>query len=213
MDVLDRLQEIRTGTEIVGAAGIDFKSPAPRLDPSATPGDVFQLIVQCNRQVNSMLERSAQPGDVYQQLQQATFYASEILSALDDPDPFPSMPEHQPGMTSGHVYGRVLEVFGHLSVAFDELNLEMVHWAGGAYRVDESISPSDVIDLGTLLLGELEYLHSRVPDARVPINAPHPGTRWPSDVYQLAGVLNDQATRIMIRAQQDPNLLRALGSE
>ncbi|MGI9625208.1 MAG: hypothetical protein ACR2QM_00115 [Longimicrobiales bacterium] len=206
VDVLDRLAEIRSGTEIVGAAAINGESNAPRLDPTATPDDVFKVIVQNNRQVNRMLERSTQPGDVYQQFQQATFYASEILAAIDDPNPFPNMPPHQPGMTPGHVYGRVLGVFDRLSVAFEALGLEMVDWAGGAYQIDQTITPGDVIDLGTLLLSELEYLHSRIPGARAPINAAHPGTRWPSDVYQLVGLLDDQATRIMVQARQNPGL-------
>jgi len=207
--VLDRLQEIRAGTEIVGAAAIVGESAAPPLDPSATPSDVFQLIVQCSRQINRMLERSAQPGDVYQRVQQATFFASEILAAVGDPNPFPAMPEHLPGMRPGHVFGRMLEGFERLSVAFDAIGFEMVHWAGGVYQVDLSTSPSDVFDLSTLLLTELEYLHSSVPGARVPITASHPGSRWSSDVYQLVGLLNDQLTRIMVRAQQDPGAFRS----
>ena len=57
-------------------------------------------------------------------------------------------------------------------------------------------------------MSELEYLHSRVPGARAPIIAAHPGIRWPSDVYQMVGLLRDQVNRIMVQAQRDPNLLR-----
>ena len=91
------------------------------------------------------------------------------------------------------------------------LDLQMVDWIGGAYVVDDAIDPSDVYDLATLLLSELEYLHSLVPGARAPIQAAHPGKRWPSDVYQLAGVLAHQAGYIMVLAREEPESLRGPG--
>ncbi len=202
--VFDRLQEIRQGAEIVGAAGIAGESPALEKDPAATPADVFEVLLRSSQQVNRMLERQAQPGDVYQRVQQATFYASEVLAAVDDPSPFPALPAHEPGLRPGHVFGRLLDVFGRLAVGFEELGLPIVTWAGGTYVVDEQMTPSDVLDLATLILSELEYLHSRVPGARAPIQAEHPGHRWPSDVYQEAGVLSEQVLRIMRGAQTNP---------
>jgi len=64
-----------------------------------------------------------------------------------------------------------------------------------------------LFDLATLLLSELEYLHARVPGASVPLQAAHPGRRWPSNVYQQAGVLTQQSTRILVQATQDPTVL------
>lgn len=202
-----RLQEIREGAGTVGVEGIeDFEIDAVR-DPAATPSDVFQVIVQSNRQVNRMLVRPLQPGDVYQQVSQATLYASEILAALGDPTPFPGAPAYEPGLTPGHVYGRLLLVFDRLSAAFDVLDLQMLSWRGDAYAVDDSLTPSDVYDVATLLLSELEFLHSRIDGARAPLLVAHPGVRWPSDVYQRAGILTEQATRILARASADPDLL------
>ena len=207
LSVLDRLGEIREGAGIVGGSGIVGAAPTIDIDPSADPSDVFRVIVQNNRQVNRMLEREAQPGDVYQRVQQSIFYAAEILVALGDPNPMPSAPESQPGALPGNVYGRLLVVFDRLEVAFEALDLQMVDWAGGVYVVDESLTPSDVFDIGTLLLSELEYLHSLVEGARSPIRAGHPGRRWPSDVHQQAGILGDQASRIMAHARENPDLL------
>lgn len=209
---LDRLQEIKDGVGVVRPEGIGEVPAEIEPDPSATPSDVFQSIVQSNRQVNRMLERDFQPGDVYQQVQQGIFYASEILVAMDDESPFPSAPEYRPGLRPEHVAERLLLVFGRLSVAFEELGLQIVSWSEGAHQPAESISSSDVFDLATLLLSELEYLHSRVPGARAPIRAAHPGLRWPSDVYQVAGVLAEQASRLMYQAKENPDLIRMAGS-
>lgn len=207
---LARLQEIREGIGVVGLAPIEEAASEPTLDPRATPSDVFQSIVQSNRQVNRMLERQVQPGDVYQQVQQAIFYASEILAALGDPNPYPAAPEYEPGRRPAHVYGRLLLVFDRLSVGFAALGLNMVNWIGSAYEIDEAtLQPSDVFDLATLLLSELEHLHSLVPGARVPLQVAHPGLRWPSDVYQQAGILSDQASRIMAYARENPDMLVA----
>lgn len=203
---MDRLQEIREGVGIVGAVGTLEPAIALQVDPSATPSHVFQAIVQGNRQLNQMMEQGVQPGDVYQQVQQAVFYASEILSAGGDDNPFPSVPEYQPGLTPGHVYGRLLSVFDRLEQVFIEVDQEMVDWQGEAYSGDESLAPSDVFDLATLLLSELEYLHSGIAGARVPLQAVHPGQRWPSNVYQQAGVLLEQAARIMALERDNPGI-------
>lgn len=204
----ERLAEIREGVGIVGAVGEMASAEESTLDPSATPSHVFQSILQSNRQLNRMLEQAVQPGDVFQQVQQSVFYASEILTVVGDDTPFPAVPTYDPGLMPAHVYGRLLAVFDRLAEAFETLDLEMVDWRGGAYDVDESLTPSDVFDLATLLLSELEYLHAQVPDARAPLQAPHPGRRWPSDVYQQAGVLAEQAARIMTLAREKPELFR-----
>ena len=202
--VLDRLGEIRLGTEIVSAAGMAGEPPALEVDPSATPSDVFEVLLRCSQQVNRMLERQAQPGDVYQRVRQATFYASEILAAVGDPEPFPALEVREPGLQPLHVFGRLFDVSRRLGVAFEALGLQLVDWPEPGDVMGQETTPSDVFDLATLILSELEYLHSRVPGARVPIQAEHPGHRWPSDVYQEAGVLSDQVLRIMYRAQTNP---------
>ena len=207
VSVLARVQEIREGMGIVGLTGIVETASLTALDPSASPSDVFQVIVQSNRQVNRMLSSQSQPGDVYQQVLQAIFYSTEILTALGDPDPFPVAPVYEPGLHPGHVYGRLLGVFDRLSSGFDSQGLDIVSWAGGAYVVDASLTPSDVFDLATLLLSELEYAHSLIPGARPPMQVVHPGRRFPADVYQQAGVLQMQASRIMLHLTESPNLL------
>lgn len=207
ISVQERLAEIRAGTEIVSQAGLGREAPTPEVHPDAVPTDVFRAIVQANRQVNRMLERAAQPGDVYKQVQQAVFYASEVLAAAGDVNPYPPPAAFEPGLRSGDVYGRLLQVFDRFSAAFDAMGLEMVTWAGGIYRVDPSLSPGDVYDLATLLLSEVEYLHSQTPGARAPVQAVDPGLRWPSDVYQQAGILNEQAARILMHARKNASLV------
>ncbi len=207
--VLDRLGEIRQGTEIVSAAGMAGDTPELEVDPSATPSDVFEVLFRCSQQVNRMLERQAQPGDVYQRVRQASFYASEILAAIGDPSPFPELEPREPGLRPLHVFGRLLDVFTHLDIAFDELGLRIVDLGGSAREFEGEITASDVFDVATLIVSELQYLHSRVPGARFPIQAEHPGHRWPSDVYQEAGVLSEQTLRIMRQAQTNPAVFRS----
>ena len=208
LGVTDRLGEIHDGIEIVGSAAFADRVSDLERDPSATPTDVFRTIVQANRQVNRMLERAAQPGDVYQLVQQGVFLASEILSAIGDANPYPPLGPLEPGLRPEHSYSRLLEVFTRLSNTFDALGLQMLHWAGGAFVIDDTVTPSDVLDMANLLISELEYLHQRTPGARAPIQAEHPGRRWPSDVYRLAGVLREQCLRIQQQARSNPDHFR-----
>lgn len=214
--VLARLAEVRDGVGVVSALSTVAEQPMAatemEVDRGATPTDVFRTIVQANRQANRMLERGVQPGDVFQQVQQSVFYASEILAAMDDPAPLPAVPEYEPGLTPGHVYGRLLTIFDRLAAAFEEADLDMLSWAGGAYAPDPSLTPSDVFDIATLLLSELEYLHGLTPGARAPLQAQHPGHRWPSDVYQQAGILAEQAARIRANVGRNPTFFAIGGS-
>ncbi|MDH3225029.1 MAG: hypothetical protein OEO23_15010, partial [Gemmatimonadota bacterium] len=187
---------------------IEAESQAEPSDGEGTPTDVFQSIVQSTRQVNLMLEREPQPGDVYQRIQQAVFFASEILAAVGESHAFPPLPQNQPGMRPGHVYNRLLESGGRLSVAFEALGLDMIQLPPPGYILDESLTSGDAFDLATLLLTEMEYLHSRTAGARTPIFAEHPGRRWPSDVFRLAGVLGEQTLYIMTRARDDAAAFR-----
>lgn len=96
-----------------------------------------------------------------------------------------------------------------LSAAFDVLGLDMLSWSAEAYTPEEPPTPSDVLDLATLLLSELGYLHARIAGAPVPLQASHPGRRWPSNVYQQAGVLTQQATRILVQSTENPAFFQA----
>lgn len=201
--VADRLQEIRAGSAIVASVSIAAEAEEAPVTRAGTPTDVFKSVIHSTRQVNRMLERPPQPGDVYQRVQQAVFYASEILAAVEEPRAFPPLPAHQAGMRPGHVYNRLLEVAQRLSIAFEALGLDMLTPPPPGNTIDQSLVPGDVLDIATLLLTEIEYLHSRTSNARVPILAEHPGRRWPSDVYRLAGVLDEQTLHIMNRARRD----------
>ncbi len=209
--VLARLQEIREGTGIVGTSEIEDAAARPALNPQSTPSDVFRSIVQSNRQLNRMLERQVQPGDVYQQVQQGIYHLSTILAAAGDPNPLPSAPAYEPGLRPGHVYGRLLQAFERLSAAFETLGLGVVQYGGG-YRLDEMLTPSDVFDLAVQMASELEYLNGLMPATGSPLRAAHPGLRWPSDVYQQAGILVDQAGRLLAIARTNPSLFDVEGN-
>ena len=209
--VLARLQEIREGMGIVGTSEIEDAVARPAPNPQSTPSDVFRSIVQSNRQLNRMLERPVQPGDLYQQVQQGIYHLSTILAAAGDPNPLPSAPAYEPGLRPGHVYGRLLQAFERLSAAFEALGLQVVQYGGG-YRIDEMLTPSDVFDLAVQMESELEYLNGLMLGSGAPLRAAHPGLRWPSDIYQQAGILVDQAGRLLAIARTNPSLFHVEGN-
>ena len=208
--VLDRLAEVREGVGVVGAVGALDEAPVSTTEieknDRATATDVFRTVVRANRLADGLLERGAQSGDVFQQVQQAAFFASEILTALDDPTPLPAAPEYEAGVTSGEVCDRLMLAFGELSEVFEIADLDIMRWSFDGSLA--SVTPGDAYLVATQLVAELEYLSERIPGARAPMRVEHPGQRWPSDVYQQASVVADQLSRIRHHATENPDFLQ-----
>ena len=71
------------------------------------------------------------------------------------------------------------------------------------------VTPSDVYDMATLLVSELAYLWAQLDDVAVPRPAYHPGRRFPSHVYQRAGLLERQLLELAARVDATPDWLRS----
>ena len=69
------------------------------------------------------------------------------------------------------------------------------------------LTPSDVYDMATLLVSELAYLWAQLDDAAVPRPAYYPGSRFPSHVYQRAGLLERQLSDLAALVDATPDWL------
>ena len=71
---------------------------------------------------------------------------------------------------------------------------------------DESVTPSDVYDIASLLLSELAYMQNRVDTKRL-IEPYYPGYKTPSHVYQRAQHLQRYLAELERLTRSNPQAL------
>ena len=68
----------------------------------------------------------------------------------------------------------------------------------------EPVKPSEVYDMATLLVSELDYLWRRAGNLAPPHRAFYPGRRLPSHAYQRAGLLERQLAELAELVELNP---------
>ncbi len=197
---LARIDRIR---EAIATSG---ETIAPERDDSKTPTDVFQSIVQTNRQLNLLLDDKVSPGDVFQQVTLAVSYTSRLLAQFPEANRIPDSPQYERGKRPADVYRRLVGCFERTRRIAAQGGLETLDLKLTDSSID-SVVPSDVYDIASLLVSELAYIHSHVPNAAPPIEVYHPGQKYPSHVYQRAGILERQLTELQEQVERIPGQL------
>jgi hypothetical protein len=147
------------------------------------PSDVLMTLIQANRELSRALERPFAPSDCYDAVARASAYASR-MGANAELAPFER--RRQPH----HCYERLVAC--HAAVA--KLIASKGESALATRAIPSHVLPGDVYDLASLVLGEVAFLHSLMPNA-TPLNAFEPvgtGHRLPAHVDQLARTLETQ---------------------
>ncbi len=197
---LDRIARIQR------AIGISGETTEPERDETKTPTDVFRSIVQANRQLNLLLDKKVSPADVFQQVTLAVSYASRLLAQFPEANRIPDPPEYERGKRPADVYRRLVGCFERVRQIAAHCGLKTLELKVSKSSVDKVV-PSDVYDIASLLVSELAYIHSHVPNAAPPVEIYHPGRKFPSHVYQRAGILERQLTELQKQVERAPGQL------
>ena len=198
----DRLMTIKTE---LGIHEIVLEKAHP---PSTTSTEVGRAIVHANRQLNLMLQRHFSPSDVYQQVSWGIRYANALLAKVSDAMPSVPLPPFERGKQPGEVFLRLVECFARVEEIARLSGTTVLHLDAMAARraVDDFvIEPSDVYDLATLLVSDLTYLYERLKGVPPIPSVPFPGRKFPSHVYQQAGVLLGHLRALEQLVRANPN--------
>lgn len=171
-----------------------------------TPTDVFRSIVQANRQLNLMLHPGITPSDVFQQVETAINYADRLIETFPETKTAAEPPPFVRGKRPEDVYRRLVACFAVIETLAKNSNLKTMK----INLTDEDIAdatPADVFDLTSLIVSELAYLQSLSINLRSPARVHYPGRRFPSHVFQKAGVLEAQLQKIAGHAESHPDWL------
>ena len=167
----------------------------PASDTPKTPSHVFRAVLAINRQINELLERRFSPSDVYMELTLAIGYASRQLAQYPGAIRIPEAPAFEKEKSPFHVYFRLLDCLEIISRIYKMAGLEML--VIDSTRIDEkSITSSDVFDMATLIVARLDFLHKELGLAKMPREVFYLGRKYPSDVYQQAGILEKQLKQL-----------------
>ena len=186
--------------------GIANSIPERPQDPSTTPTDVGRAIVSANRQINLLLERRFSPSDVFQQVTAASRYAETLLARFPGAKTRPDPPPFERGKAPKDVLFRLADCYKRLETVAYRSGLEVLHLDTSALEEWE-VQPGDVYDMATLLVSDLSYIHAQAKGAKSPRMVSYPGRKFPSHVYQQAGVLCDQLTALGELAEANPDWL------
>ncbi len=177
-------------------------------DGTHTPSDVYAAVVQVNRQLSMLLEQQVAPADVFQQVTQAMGHAGAVLETLPGVEAFPAAPAFERGKKPLDVYNRLAECHRLQREIATLAGDKMVKIQQLESDFEGEIKPSDVYDLASQIIAELAHLHSRVPDAAAPRSAYFPGRKFPSHVYQRAGILRKQLQQLKNALEEDATWLK-----
>lgn len=155
---------------------------------STTPSEVFNAAVAAGSEINNVLQQQTSPSEVFRLVTGSVHYAAALHAAIRKAPSLPTEPAFVPNMMPSDVYGRMVECFGLAAQAFAAMGIETLEFDPGD-ELSRRTTPNDVAVLAALLVEELSYLHSRVPQAKRPPHAYYPGVRFPAHVYQRAGLL------------------------
>lgn len=158
--------------------------------------DIFRMILKTNRQLNLLLQQKFRPSDAYMQVTKAIGYATKLLTSYPDSIPIPETPPFVPNKSPGDVYFLLLTCLEELK----KMNA-VVHFPNlviDASSIDrQNVTPSDVFDLTSLVVARLDYLYQRLAVDDTTLEAYYPGHKYPSDVYQRAGILKNQLQQLV----------------
>lgn len=180
-----------------GELGMTYGAEARDLDTDMEPRDVMREIVQASRQLNFLLDRQFKPEDVYGRLELAATYVAGALTEHESEPAYGRLPPFESGKVPADVYRRVLECLELATVVGENHGISMLKLNLRRELRRRDIAPADVYDLATTLLSELAYL-TLVLDARDVEGPPieRPSHIFPSHVYRLAGMLQDELARL-----------------
>lgn len=180
--------------------GITYRAEPPELEADRQPSDVLREIVQVSRQLNFLIDRQFRPEDVYGRLELAATYVAGALTDDEAAPVYGELPPFESGKVPADVYRRVLECLELATVIGERRGIDVLKLNLRRELRRRDIAPADVYDLATTLLSEVAYL-TLVLDAKDVDTPPieRPKHIFPSHVYRIAGMLQDELARLEAR--------------
>ena len=176
---------------------VSLRDP-PELDPALRPSDVLEEVLKIKRQLNRMMERKYSMRNVYAQLQAAINYAGDLGGG------YPALPAPSGAAQPLEVYRRLVASLGLLRDFGARADIQAIDLRSEGEYAAEEVTPSDVYDFATMVVGELRHMaERRQAPGTVPPRGEYtmPRTVLPRHVLALIGVLETQLAELVAAAE------------
>ncbi len=179
---------------------LPYSAELPELDADRQPRDVLREVVQAGRQLNLLLNRPIRPEDVYGRLELAAAYVAGVLTEDESMPVYGTLPPFDAGKVPSDVYRRVLECLALTQVIGERQGIDVLRLNVRRELRRRDIAPADVYHLATTLLAELAHLTLELEGKDVELPPlERPKHIFPSHVYRLAGMLQDELATLEAR--------------
>lgn len=196
-DVLGLLKAVELHLEAVKQVlGGRYVNPNVTLDDTKTPTDVYKLIVDLNRMINDLSEFRFSPAHVHQKITEAIAISASILATYPDATAVFHPNTNERRKRPQDVYNKIAHMYDNMLPVMAHFNKHCLV-LGELEKTRDNIVPGDVYDLAVLLVSQLRYMHTLIPDTPPIKNSYFPGKVIPSEVYQRLSILEQQMTELI----------------
>lgn len=177
-----------------------------------TLSDISSLLIELNQRIDDMGWVQASPSETYAVLIKAIYVAAALLAESPAPEVVPEPPSFERYKTVDQVYMRLLGVMNTLNQIS-----EKQHIASIKIRVENLhpgiVNPSDVNDMVYFILARLETFYALINLQPQEMGAYYHGWKFPSHIYQQAGLLEMQVQHLLSMVVKYPRWLRETATD
>ena len=167
-------------------------------------------MVKANRQLNLLLDERVAPGAVFEEVTVALGYVSRLLERFPEAEATPEEPPFESGKRPANVFLRLVDCYEQIRTISAASGFDLLKLSVDLDRVAD-VEPSDVHQIASLLVSELAYLHAHAATVQPPRKVYHVGRKFPSHVFQRAGLLELRLEQLSRLVKDDPTWLEREG--
>ena len=193
---LGRLREVKASLGITEAPSVE------KLNTEKLPTDVLLSIMTAIRRLNLLLDKRVSPADVYRELTVAVGYTSRLRAQFPGRR-MPPTPAFERRKTPSDVYRKLLGCLKRIDSIAEFSGLRILEFSVADASID-GVEPADVYSLGSLIVAELRFVHSRMLRVNPPPPAYYPGPKLPAHAYQRASLLERQLIELEKHVREHP---------
>lgn len=169
-------RSIDTIRKISRTFGITAHTSAHKPDPSKTPSDVYNATLMVGRQISLMVHDRHSPDDVYAKVEIANRRVAGLLRLESGRTVVIEEPELARKKRPSDVYLALLKAFDVIERIADRAGVQTLTVNATAVEA-EDINPSEVFELATLIVSELDFLNAKRGAISPPISHKYSTTR------------------------------------